>query len=399
MLICWLPLNGNTDNQGLGEGKVVNHGGTPVNGNQGYLFDGAGANLDTGWGNGMSANNLTITMWVKSMDDGDNHIVFSAPNGNNQRLYVGAMNKTYNLSYGSTMWGRTTNAKIKINEWQFLTVTVKDNVCSLYCDGFFVESLSETKSFTFAGNITIGRGDFSCNRQVRGVRVYDTCLSPREIREINKGLTVHFPLNQMDRQRNLIWDTNKGKTRWGYAFFDGEKTVEEYVEDGVRCVKFTCITPSSGWQYTQHTINNSILKEIKTNTSYTAYFKIKTNVNCSVYCNIMNGDALNQMSAYSNTVSIKGNEAWQEVRLTFLTKNSFDDITIGNQVLYFLGFNKVGYYIIKDLKLVEGSKTDSIWMPAYEDTDSWFDPTEYDTSGYSNNGSVSSIAPPTKKIR
>ena len=55
--------------------------------------------------------------------------------------------------------------------------------------------------------------------------------------------------------------------------------------------------------------------------------------------------------------------------------NASSDITTTNVPCYY-----------RNLKLEEGYNPNPIYTPAWEGDDSWFETTEYDTSGFCNNG-------------
>lgn len=45
------------------------------------------------------------------------------------------------------------------------------------------------------GRETYASGYFSFNGDISDVRIYDHCLSPKEVKEISKALVLHYPLN------------------------------------------------------------------------------------------------------------------------------------------------------------------------------------------------------------
>lgn len=51
--------------------------------------------------------------------------------------------------------------------------------------------------------ITLPYGD---TRYINDVRIYDHCLSPKEVKEISKGLVLHYPLNDayLEETSNLF---------------------------------------------------------------------------------------------------------------------------------------------------------------------------------------------------
>ena len=197
-LQVWLPLNGNLKNNGLFPTKPINYGATVNNfGKIGscYLFDGVDDYLDSGYGESVSNQNLTITMWIKPITIGNSKIIFGADNGNNQRLYVGIYNGVYSLGFGKQPWKGTASIGPVINRWDFIAVVVNKNTASLYCNGQFVESITDSV-FSFVSNFFIGgRSDgLNSNILANDFRIYDEVLSVKQIKEINKCLLAHYSL-------------------------------------------------------------------------------------------------------------------------------------------------------------------------------------------------------------
>lgn len=218
-LRVWLPLNGNLNNQGLNNVTITNNGATvDNNGKIGkcYSFDGVNDYIDTGWGNNHISKNLSICLWVKPLSSLNNKIVFGVLNGTNQRLYLGIKDNTYNIAFRGYSWGRTSNAPATINVWSHLVITVDNNGrVLLYQDSILTNETyisSSSTDFNLSSNIFLGgRSDgYFANCLINDVRIYDHCLSPKEIREISKGLILHYPLNDvstlMSKCENIIWN-------------------------------------------------------------------------------------------------------------------------------------------------------------------------------------------------
>ena len=68
------------------------------------------------------------------------------------------------------------------------------------------------------------------NGYINDIRIYDHCLSLKEIQEIAKGLVIHYPLKQIDRMENLLLDSdayvsNSDYCIRGYNYTDPKKII------------------------------------------------------------------------------------------------------------------------------------------------------------------------------
>lgn len=231
-LVVWLPLNGNINNQGLSGATfnyVNNNGALSVNdsGKIGKCYERtASAKADTlrssttftfgedismcCWGyvsgtigdtaNGLVTNhshadNTGVGITVKQVSTSDYRISCNTGVGND---------RTYCTYYG------TTNIK---NAWHHLCLTyskIKKQL-KLWVDGKVEYTLSNYVNASKPDYIDIFNwsttyytsGDFRPTCKLNDVRVYDHCLSPKEVKEIAKGLVCNYKLAGPG-QTNLI---------------------------------------------------------------------------------------------------------------------------------------------------------------------------------------------------
>ena len=171
--------------------------------------------------------------------------------------------------------------------------------------------------------------------------------------------------------RNYALKTNQGISNWAFPTQNGVTSVEEYIDetDGVKCVKIVCDTPSTGWTYTSYWFGTSQAALLKANTKYTLSFDIKSNLGeVTIGMSMRKANGSNIMANYGYH-KIKGDETWEKVVINTSTIEDLSTIDIKDQLLYFAGFNKVGYSIIKNLKFEEGT-VPTTWTPAPEDVES-----------------------------
>lgn len=167
---------------------------------------------------------------------------------------------------------------------------------------------------------------------------------------------------------NMLSETNCGKKHWGTASSGGKYSVEDFItEDNIDAVKLICTEAisTSNWSFVSFK-DIKMLKQLKPSTKYTLSYDIKANRSGAISHSICKGDVSNFCTNTVVVNNIIGNETWQHISVV-LTTNDLKT-TPTNEILY-LGRNalsKVGYSIIKNLKLVEGD-IDTPWSPSQSD--------------------------------
>lgn len=167
---------------------------------------------------------------------------------------------------------------------------------------------------------------------------------------------------------NMLSETNCGKKHWGTESSGGKYSVEDFItEDNIDAVKLICTEAisTSNWSYVSFK-DIKMLKQLKPSTKYTLSYDIKANRSGAISHSICKGDVSNFCTNTVVVNNIIGNETWQHISVV-LTTNDLKT-TPTNEILS-LGRNalsKVGYSIIKNLKLVEGD-IDTPWSPSQSD--------------------------------
>ena len=167
---------------------------------------------------------------------------------------------------------------------------------------------------------------------------------------------------------NMLSETNCGKKHWGTESSGGKYSVEDFItEDNINAVKLICTEgiSTSNWSYVLFK-DIKMLNQLKPSTKYTLSYDIKANRSGAISHSICKGDVSNFCTNTVVVNNIIGNETWQHISVV-LTTNDLKT-TPTNEILY-LGRNalsKVGYSIIKNLKLTEGI-VDTPWSPSQSD--------------------------------
>lgn len=374
-LKVWLPLNGNLENKGCGNATIT--------GNLTYVDGGK-------LGKARSAGKITISkdymteigtmcFWINVGPE-----TITAAGG---QVYKSVQTKgrKWDLFLFSTKnsfhsWGcvkdestNTPNGDFTLgdffpnNTWVHVAVAHDKKNIYVYRNGelYHTKAWSSDGTFTFNGPVTFAETNEGI--LYNDLRIYDECLTAKQIKEISKGLVVHYTLDKGIGNPNILIDTNKGKTKWGDSTLNGTVTTSVVEENGISCFKADRTEASTGWQYTQYAIPSAILNTLTSNTDYTVSMDFKSNVSfTNIGVKLIQGNATNYMSNESSGRTYDGSQNWKKLTFTIKTISDFSTITIGSQVIYISGLNKVGWYMIKNLKLEKG-KIASSWCPNVND--------------------------------
>ena len=211
-LRVWLPLDGDLNNQGLDGGVTVTNNGATVDatGKIGSCYNfGDGTETNKGKGINLDSNllylgpNRSICAWVRPKG---NHLhyagaIVSSGNWNNKRWSFGVKQDNTGFTGFDSSYSTYYSTSIPVNTWTHLCVTVEGNITKFYKNGIYLGQSSRGSVFdsdaqnTMVGRETYASGYFSFNGDINDVRIYDHCLSPKEVKEISKGLVLHYKLD------------------------------------------------------------------------------------------------------------------------------------------------------------------------------------------------------------
>ena len=213
-LQVWLPLNGNLDNYGLSNITVTNNGATSnASGKIGscYLFNENNAlscsnpNID--------GSKISASCWVYLTNITNSQYIISLNTNSgwaDQSIAIEIESSKVYFCGGSTY---CYSSNIQTNVWVHLAVTYNGSILSGYINGELVASTSTTTLIN-RSVLTIGaryNGStnvyFLRNAKLNDVRIYDDCLSPQEVKEISRGLILHYKLDfDSNSISNTIFD-------------------------------------------------------------------------------------------------------------------------------------------------------------------------------------------------
>lgn len=413
-LQIWLPLNGNLNNYGLSLPFIENHGA------QIYDYGKIGkcykyANSYTVISSCLPENptEFSICAWVCLLPNfNKNNGCHLVSIGNNLRICIAKDTRfvqiiTHNASRNSG--SNALSSSIEENIWYHIAVTYKSGEIAIYINGEkdTIHTISQLTGI--AENIYFSIGSYGneySNALINDYRIYNDCLSPRQVKEISKGLVCHYPLGEIDGKiggRNLI-KNGKGNVKAG--FFKNFPTVtDEYGEFTLKSKKtYAAIDLGGGFVYG---CRDYIVGEKYTwsyDIMYTAW-NFPTGSNRAEfwmgqrYTNAPSGETATGVwrGVTQHNLPVVGQNGcelnkWYHIKQTVTIPQQASSNVGQRFVIQFYNSNanvEASFTArIKNVKL-EKSSTATPWTPASEDDASFYDNVIYDTSGYCNNGSVS----------
>lgn len=232
-LLVWLPLNGDLQNQGLSALNFTNENTSTImiddNGKIGKCYKRAAkrtAGRIISDENINLSGDLSMCCWAKVIEtpaDSANGLITNHSHSDNTGFGItvkqisandyriccstgNGSGRSYNIYYG------TTNIK---NAWHHLTLTYNSttHIFQLWVDGKVEKTQSYTnaskadKIIIFDWSTTYNATAYRPACCLNDVRIYNHCLSAKEVEELSKGLVMHYKLDSKFEQptvKNLI---------------------------------------------------------------------------------------------------------------------------------------------------------------------------------------------------
>lgn len=407
-LQLWLPLNGNICNQGLCDVKISGHPNSWENGkigkcglfnNNNYLFMN---NYSQDLFQPSHDKSISIACWVKctgTVDTTNSYIIawnsyeFSYSfNRIMFRLGNGSEN-TYGV-YGT----------IDGNGWHHVAGIwdAKNKKVQIYFDGELFKDITVSQSINFnsiSSSITLPYRNIKHNLSINDFRLYDECLSPKQIKYISQAMICHYPMGNIDGKiggRNLLRNSSMigERLKCDRSESCNSITTLAYSDDG-----FHIVTPSEG------NLNNGIVF------IYDDFTRLGINIGDTITFSLLVKGSSDSNKPFINIIFQNDGITWwgkgiiQSSGIAFTPTDVFQKIyvtyTLPTDKKYssktmFLGIhgNMKSDLYIKNLKL-EKSSTSTPYTPAPEDNPPFYDNIIPDISGYQNNGEVTDSACPT----
>lgn len=253
-LQVWLPLDGDLRNQGLDGSAVLSNSsatwGTGKIAAKAYLTN-TGTNEAT-FQNLIGVKEFSIAYWLKI----DSSLTYNAYQDFWQVYYTnktgtGPIRDEHNnvagghqlLVYKETNVGSNTNGYWGCsvnganNVWVHIVLTKDATQTKTYCDGVLKQTQNNTVYESSTGSLTgkVRIGLATCGAYLNDFRIYDHCLSYKEVSELAKGLILHYRLSKPlpNLLRNEIHTT--GAWTWENCALTANDSVLKMVSSAANC--------------------------------------------------------------------------------------------------------------------------------------------------------------------
>lgn len=408
-LQVWLPLNGSAENQGLC-GPLTISGITFADGGKiggKYLSAGTITVPAATAGTFFNKNNMSFAFWLcpigtspsgiimgqNAMSPGNNRMysIFQYPTPND--LHLSWQDETSSSTWTSGRW----EGFFPADTWTHCCITYNGSTVSIYQNGILYNTWNATS------NRSLFNYDFpiygSAIRKLNDVRIYDHCLSAKEVKELSKGLVLHYKLDGKDETTTNLQSNGRMSTGSCYNGATGKygfgTNTDIYYEDGNfqgrDCVKFKMGTaglaahPFINIAYSPAVNNYKTISfdYYPTILDKLVFYSYKGESPCTWSYNVDGIKASSSTATTSITVPVKTNK-WNHVELTLYNTGTVADgwnyfqIGSGNHTS-----TTTDYWLFSNVQIEVKDHATPFTLGTRTYT------TEYDCSGYGNNGTIS----------
>ncbi len=419
-LKVWLPLTGDIRNQGLTTGTInwTTAASFTNNGKLGKALSTGGCTMPASMTSQVLNNTaVSIACWLYVNADADDTTNRAMIFGNDTMSSLGGRqfsifrypnSDDIHLSWqsaanGSTVVGGVWSGVLTPHAWNHVCITYQNPNVKIYVNGVQVGSTSgvmNASSFAYDTDIIHS----SSSHYINDFRIYDHCLSPMEVKELAKGLVLHYPLNRGGWGQENLWrnsscqndldnmgqSTNKFiiTTKDGYkcAHLSGQLNTTGYLS-----IPDTMLPTAGDWYTISADMRIDNYSAGSTNPYVGIYFGgdyLNTDNTGGWYGgSSYSGDGKAEEGTFVNTYNNKG---WHRVTCTVQYLHGGSEYKKGAFRLgYIYARDFTGDLYVKNIKFEKGSIA-TPWCPNSSDalatTMGLNGTTEYDCSGYCNNG-------------
>lgn len=396
-LQVWLPLNGNLQQVGLSN-ATVSGGVLSSGGKIGQCYAANKNNRLVITHNIAATSEYTLSFWMKIPSAMNNattwetaisyHAIVSSGGG------VGSTNiswasyhnlKIYDDSNHQWLWAAP-GSQFTYDKWHLWTLThtaySAGVECKIYIDGVLINTYRNAEQPLKIAPTTMyfGNSIVTDSLYFNDIRIYDHCLSLKEVQELAKCLVLHYKLDGLTGgNENLILSSqfvsgggaSSGNTR-------------SYASDG--SLKVVAASGNGNWvslSFPQDS-NSNIGSKMAVGDAYTISVDVKVEEGTTLPTLFINGG--NGYKRLLGTIVLN-----QWIRAYYSSTWADPGTSYGNISLH-LGFSGlVGTYYFKNFKLEKGS-TPTTWSPSPLDagySTAYFN-TVFDSSGLGYNGTLQS---------
>ena len=412
-LQVWLPFNRDIYNYGLCDIFTLSINSASLTANGGgklgnCLFlssDGQAVSLNSYMNVCSTYTRYSMSAWIYMSSTATNHsssILSSGDwNSGSGQLCFGLYNYSSDGYYkllvpNKSSWsdGISLSSPIKLNTWYNICITYDGINTRGYVNGEYVGSYagggitsSSNSKNLYVGSATYYSG-FTLKGSINDVRIYDHCLSAKEIKEISKGLSLHYKLSDpyIESTTNLYsgWSSNcyNGATS-KYNYGTTTDIYYDVLDDVIRVrmgtnnldawpfVFFNEITPPSNGEY--RTLSFDYYPTIKDKINFYSY-----NTSGTITW-ISNG-----VKGTEGNIPVKIS-SWNHISVTIKNTGSSN---------YGFGYMKIGlekhtsntsnYWLFKNIQIESKDHSTGYTSTSTSRSESLC----FDSSGFGNNGVV-----------
>lgn len=379
-LQIWLPLNKDLSNQGLADlvsAKVQSGVALDDNGKIGKCYTNSGTTVNVATPINFFSPSFSLAGWVKINTKRNNWCRAFGMTGDGTYIGLGCEHTngtSLGFHYYKTIDGTDTSIfdtypiTVSTGVWNHFVMCYDGIKYYIYQNGLLISSGNANRTNINCNMNTLwlfgGRSGASSQCSLNDVRIYDHCLSAKEVKELSKGLVLHYKLDKI----------NGGPTN----YYQSTKNVH-ILTNGSNLIKDISI---NGFYWTSSATSTStrIDNVITTTGSWTISGEAKVSSGI--------GKLNIDLNDISGTTTVDLTTDYQPINYTINNTKTVDstfhfvDLNISN-----IAANTLIY--IKDLKIEQGIKASS-WSPNPADTAYTYIKydKEFDCSGYEYDGDI-----------
>ena len=355
---------------------------------------------------------MSLCAWLKATNNETNYGFHLCAWGNNMRICFlkdkSAVRAIINKGDGITGYSSILkNTEVEIGKWYHIAVTYKNGRLKIYINGDIdVQHITATTELEIKDITPFSIGTYSSETAscyVNDYRLYDHCLSDAEVKEISKGLVLHYTMDSMYGNSNLLTNSsllNGTPTNVVSIYHCNDITSQTFTQDGMYIVTPETGNPNNGVAFYIDSFTNLGIPWGK---RITFSVDVKGECNGSVQPSIklwVNRKSTSWWqdkeiaATYYNITS-----EWKRISVTGLIPDYDESYTSDRLWLHFAAsYNSKIYY--KNVKLELGT-TATVWCLNSADinaSDYGLDKI-YDNSGFGNDGVPNNIEYSTERIK
>ena len=230
-LQIWLPLNGNLNNQGLNTYTISNTGVIDSLGKIGSCYSYSKQYTLISGDIISNLSKFSISCWVY-LTNASTYNIFTSENASGYWQFLLGNNSIKVRDSVSGLSGsriEKTITAIPSSVWVHVTVVYDEGVVKVYQNGVLKDTLTFHSGATMNTHDKMyigadGLNDTSSypgNCKINDFRVYNHCLSDKEVSEISKGLILHYKLSENYQTLNNsfkypTFNTSSGHGGWSH---------------------------------------------------------------------------------------------------------------------------------------------------------------------------------------